>query len=207
LIKTLLKFFSSMCLCCAACDACYQHRTMNFDNNYSLHVLWFSSAYDCIVPSRGKAVVKTDIQIALPDGCYGRVGKVNVCACVGFIFHIAKILPRSTGRMESLIFSLSSLAWNWVLVLNWTEKAKRHMPPHDRRFTFMWLAKRQFLCQSSAFSTIWECLALRKLSLCTWYTRGYLPVISPKPIEHMKSSASAPAHQLALIGTPFECTH
>ena len=31
------------------------------------------SAYDCIIPARGKFVVKTDIQIELPEGCYGRV--------------------------------------------------------------------------------------------------------------------------------------
>lgn len=31
------------------------------------------SAYDLIVPARGKAIVKTDIQIELPEGCYGRI--------------------------------------------------------------------------------------------------------------------------------------
>uniref|UniRef100_A0A0X3PC36 Deoxyuridine 5'-triphosphate nucleotidohydrolase n=1 Tax=Schistocephalus solidus TaxID=70667 RepID=A0A0X3PC36_SCHSO len=31
------------------------------------------SAHDCSIPSKGRALVKTDIQIALPDGCYGRV--------------------------------------------------------------------------------------------------------------------------------------
>lgn len=31
------------------------------------------SAYDLVIPARGKALVKTDIQIALPEGCYGRV--------------------------------------------------------------------------------------------------------------------------------------
>uniref|UniRef100_H2ZPZ1 Deoxyuridine 5'-triphosphate nucleotidohydrolase n=1 Tax=Ciona savignyi TaxID=51511 RepID=H2ZPZ1_CIOSA len=31
------------------------------------------SAYDVIVPARGKQLIKTDIQINLPDGCYGRV--------------------------------------------------------------------------------------------------------------------------------------
>ncbi|OXB63248.1 hypothetical protein ASZ78_011197 [Callipepla squamata] len=33
------------------------------------------SAYDCVIPPMEKAVVKTDIQVALPSGCYGRVGK------------------------------------------------------------------------------------------------------------------------------------
>lgn len=31
------------------------------------------SAYDIIVPARGKAIAKTDIQIELPEGCYGRI--------------------------------------------------------------------------------------------------------------------------------------
>ena len=33
------------------------------------------AAYDCVVPARGKALVKTDIAIALPEGVYGRVGE------------------------------------------------------------------------------------------------------------------------------------
>lgn len=31
------------------------------------------AAYDYIIKSRGKEMVKTDLQIALPPGCYGRV--------------------------------------------------------------------------------------------------------------------------------------
>ncbi|XP_046398381.1 deoxyuridine 5'-triphosphate nucleotidohydrolase-like [Ischnura elegans] len=31
------------------------------------------SAYDYTIPSRGRALVKTDLQIELPRGCYGRV--------------------------------------------------------------------------------------------------------------------------------------
>ncbi|KAF6203970.1 hypothetical protein GE061_002308 [Apolygus lucorum] len=31
------------------------------------------SAYDYTIPARGKELVKTDIQIQLPEGCYGRV--------------------------------------------------------------------------------------------------------------------------------------
>lgn len=26
-----------------------------------------------MIPKRGRALVKTDIQVALPDGCYGRI--------------------------------------------------------------------------------------------------------------------------------------
>lgn len=31
------------------------------------------SAYDYEIPAMGKMIVKTDIQIQLPHGCYGRV--------------------------------------------------------------------------------------------------------------------------------------
>lgn len=38
------------------------------------NVLLSYSAYDVIVPAEGKQLVKTDIAIALPPCCYGRVG-------------------------------------------------------------------------------------------------------------------------------------
>ncbi|CAF4283824.1 unnamed protein product, partial [Rotaria sordida] len=31
------------------------------------------SAYDYVLPARGKITAQTDIQIAVPHGCYGRV--------------------------------------------------------------------------------------------------------------------------------------
>ncbi|CAG5113702.1 Oidioi.mRNA.OKI2018_I69.chr2.g7792.t1.cds [Oikopleura dioica] len=31
------------------------------------------SAEEKIVPAKGRALIKTDIQVALPDGCYGRI--------------------------------------------------------------------------------------------------------------------------------------
>jgi len=40
------------------------------------------SAYDYTIEPRGKELVKTDIAIALPDGCYGRIG-----ACGGVWEH------------------------------------------------------------------------------------------------------------------------
>ena len=32
------------------------------------------SAYDYVLSARGKITALTDIQIAVPEGCYGRVG-------------------------------------------------------------------------------------------------------------------------------------
>ncbi|KAG5679839.1 hypothetical protein PVAND_009376 [Polypedilum vanderplanki] len=43
------------------------------------------SAYDCIVPAHGKQIVKTDIQIELPSGCYGRIAPRSGLAAKNFI--------------------------------------------------------------------------------------------------------------------------
>lgn len=37
----------------------------------------FLSAYDYVLLARGKITALTDIQIAVPDGCYGRVGQYS----------------------------------------------------------------------------------------------------------------------------------
>lgn len=44
-----------------------------------------SSAYDVIVPSRGKALVKTDISIAIPEGTYARIAPRSGLALKNFI--------------------------------------------------------------------------------------------------------------------------
>jgi dUTP pyrophosphatase len=36
----------------------------------------YCSAYDGVVPARGKALLKTDLAIAVPEGTYGRVGEL-----------------------------------------------------------------------------------------------------------------------------------
>ncbi|XP_053451017.1 deoxyuridine 5'-triphosphate nucleotidohydrolase, mitochondrial isoform X2 [Nycticebus coucang] len=43
------------------------------------------SAYDYTIPPMEKAIVKTDIQIALPSGCYGRVAPRSGLAAKHFI--------------------------------------------------------------------------------------------------------------------------
>ena len=44
-----------------------------------------SSAHDCVVPARGKALVKTDLAIALPALCYGRIAPRSGLAWKKFI--------------------------------------------------------------------------------------------------------------------------
>ena len=52
----------------------------------SAAMLTLCSAYDGIVPARGKAILKTDLAIAVPEGTYGRVGafvlRRSMCVCV-----------------------------------------------------------------------------------------------------------------------------
>ncbi|KAJ0172265.1 hypothetical protein K1T71_012238 [Dendrolimus kikuchii] len=43
------------------------------------------SAYDYAVPARGKELVKTDLQIEVPSGCYGRVAPRSGLAVKNFI--------------------------------------------------------------------------------------------------------------------------
>lgn len=44
-----------------------------------------SSAYDAIIPARGKGLVKTDLVVAVPDGCYARVAPRSGLALKKFI--------------------------------------------------------------------------------------------------------------------------
>ncbi|KAL7741762.1 hypothetical protein ACLKA6_000371 [Drosophila palustris] len=43
------------------------------------------SAYDLVVPARGKAIVKTDLQVQVPEGSYGRVAPRSGLAVKNFI--------------------------------------------------------------------------------------------------------------------------
>lgn len=54
----------------------------------------FYSAVHVVIPARGKGIAKTDLAIAVPEGCYGRIGmKFPLWFCL-FIL-ICPIAPRS----------------------------------------------------------------------------------------------------------------
>ena len=44
-----------------------------------------SAAHDCIIPACGKAIVKTDLSIACPEGTYGRIAPRSGLAVKNFI--------------------------------------------------------------------------------------------------------------------------
>lgn len=37
----------------------------------------FFSAADIVIPAQGKVLVPTDLALAIPDGCYGRIGRLR----------------------------------------------------------------------------------------------------------------------------------
>lgn len=64
------------------------------------------SAYDCIVPARGKALVKTDIQIELPNGCYGRIAPRSGLAAKNFIDVGAGVIDEDyRGNLGVVLFN------------------------------------------------------------------------------------------------------
>eukprot|EP01038_Epipyxis_sp_PR26KG_P004703 gene4703-6603_t len=44
-----------------------------------------SSAYDCVIPARGKGIVKTDLSIAIPENTYARIAPRSGLAVKSFI--------------------------------------------------------------------------------------------------------------------------
>ncbi|XP_033725494.1 deoxyuridine 5'-triphosphate nucleotidohydrolase, mitochondrial-like [Pecten maximus] len=64
------------------------------------------SAYDHTIPARGKQLVKTDIQIALPDGCYGRVAPRSGLAAKQFIDVGAGVIDQDyRGNLGVVMFN------------------------------------------------------------------------------------------------------
>ena len=68
------------------------------------------SAYDCIIPARGKFVVKTDIQIELPEECYGRIAPRSGLAAKNFIDVGAGVVDEDyRGNLGVVMFNHSDI--------------------------------------------------------------------------------------------------
>ncbi|KAK7116587.1 hypothetical protein V1264_002246 [Littorina saxatilis] len=66
------------------------------------------SAYDYTVPAHGKVVAKTDIQIALPEGCYGRVAPRSGLAAKHFIDVGAGVIDQDyRGNVGVVLFNFA----------------------------------------------------------------------------------------------------
>lgn len=70
------------------------------------------SAYDATVPARGKALVKTDIQIEVPFGTYGRVAPRSGLAWKNFIDVGAGVIDQDyRGNVGVILFNHSDEAF------------------------------------------------------------------------------------------------
>uniref|UniRef100_A0A915N872 Galectin domain-containing protein n=1 Tax=Meloidogyne javanica TaxID=6303 RepID=A0A915N872_MELJA len=66
------------------------------------------SAEECVVPAKGKYLVPTGIQIALPEGCYGRIAPRSGLASKNFIDVGAGVIdPDYRGELKVLLFNFS----------------------------------------------------------------------------------------------------
>lgn len=63
-----------------------------------------------MIPARGKFVVKTDIQVQLPEGCYGRVAPRSGLAVKNFIDVGAGVIDEDyRGNVGVVLFNHSDL--------------------------------------------------------------------------------------------------
>lgn len=66
------------------------------------------SAYNCVVPAQGKALIKTDLAISLPQGTYGRIAPRSGLAHKHFIDVGAGVIDRDyTGNVCVVLFNHS----------------------------------------------------------------------------------------------------
>ncbi|KAK7584131.1 hypothetical protein V9T40_005094 [Parthenolecanium corni] len=66
------------------------------------------SAYEYTIPARGKELVKTDLQIELPHGCYGRIAPRSGLAWKNFIDVGAGVIDEDyRGNVGVLLFNHS----------------------------------------------------------------------------------------------------
>lgn len=63
-----------------------------------------------MVPAHGKAIVKTDIQVELPEGCYGRVAPRSGLAAKNFIDVGAGVIDEDyRGNVGVVLFNHSEV--------------------------------------------------------------------------------------------------
>lgn len=84
---------------------------MDLENNLltpSFFCRFIVSAYDAVVPARGKELVKTDIQIEVPFGTYGRVAPRSGLAWKNFIDVGAGVIDQDyRGNVGVILFNHS----------------------------------------------------------------------------------------------------
>lgn len=76
-----------------------------------IHIsLFLSSAYQYVIPPHSNGLVKTDLAIAMPDGCYGRVGATFVPFSIPFVCIIRDKQPQPSLEKIQITAPRSGLA-------------------------------------------------------------------------------------------------
>uniref|UniRef100_A0A5F8GW72 Deoxyuridine 5'-triphosphate nucleotidohydrolase n=1 Tax=Monodelphis domestica TaxID=13616 RepID=A0A5F8GW72_MONDO len=76
------------------------------------------SAYDYTIPAMEKALVKTDIQISLPPGCYGRVAPRSGLAAKHFIDVGAGVIDEDyRGNVGVVLFNFGKETFEGKLII------------------------------------------------------------------------------------------
>ncbi|CAG9864255.1 unnamed protein product [Phyllotreta striolata] len=71
------------------------------------------SAYDVVVPARGKALIDTGLKIQLPEGCYGRIAPRSGLAVKNFIDVGAGVVDEDyRGVLKVVLFNHSDSDFN-----------------------------------------------------------------------------------------------
>ncbi|XP_048193124.1 deoxyuridine 5'-triphosphate nucleotidohydrolase, mitochondrial-like [Perognathus longimembris pacificus] len=86
----------------------WEHATATAPTRVSARAAGYDlySAYDYTIPPMEKALVKTDIQIALPSGCYGRVAPRSGLAAKHFIDVRAGVIDEDyRGNVGVILFN------------------------------------------------------------------------------------------------------
>ena len=70
------------------------------------------SAENTTIPPQGKALVKTDLQVSVPEGCYGRVAPRSGLASKNFIDVGAGVIDADfRGNLSILLFNFNSVSF------------------------------------------------------------------------------------------------
>lgn len=77
---------------------------------FKCQIIKIYSAYDYSVPARGKQLVKTDIQVELPEGSYGRIAPRSGLAVKNFIDVGAGVVDEDyRGNLGVVLFNHSEV--------------------------------------------------------------------------------------------------
>ena len=68
-----------------------------------------SAAEAKVIPSKGRALVKTDLQVAIPEGCYGRIAPRSGLAYKKVVTSLIYVIITHIRALMSVLVSLTKI--------------------------------------------------------------------------------------------------